>query len=132
MRLHLPVVSGSKYARTIDLAGHLVLAGAEAPKNVAPERPFTVNVTVANLGHGPASARVSARAADCRIDGPNEQTVTVPGHGSRTLAWKLVSGARGRPFIFRAELDGDHGRAIDVTGTIGWQAPAATATPDNR
>jgi len=124
-RLPLPVVSGTRYERTIDLAGHLVLRGADAPADVAPNAPFRIALTVANPGHGEATARVRAVAADCRLTSPPEQAVVVPGGGSRVVTWELESGAARRPYIVRFELDGDHARDLDVTGTIA--APATTA-----
>jgi hypothetical protein len=118
-RLALPVVSGSMYQRTIDLAGRLVLEAVRAPGSVASGQPFRVEVTVANHGHSTASGRVRALGADCRIVGSGEQAVEVPGRSARALAWELVSGAARRPFIVRFELDGNHARGLDATGTIG-------------
>lgn len=127
-RLPLPVVSGTEYRQTVDLGGHLLFSKTQSPHNVAPGQAFSICVTVTNLGHSPTSAQVDAFSADCRIEGPSSQAVTVPGRQSRTLNWKLVAGEARHPYIFRAELDGDHARGIDATGTIGWRLPKSQST----
>ena len=120
-RLPLPMVSGNTYGRAIDLAGHLVLEAADAPANVDPERPFVVVLTVKNLGYSPASGRVTAFANDCRLTSPKEQAVMVPGYGTQKVTWEFVSGTARRAYLSRFELDGDHKRGLDATGTIGWR-----------
>ena len=118
-RLPLPLVSGKPYRMTLDLARHLILRSANAPAVVEAGKPFRVALTVANLGHGPASGVVRAFAADSRIASSPVQRITIPGRGERTLTWQLIAGEARRPYLLRFELDGDHARALDATGHIG-------------
>ena len=112
----LTLVSGTTYERTIDLSNVLILS-ADKPKYVVPQRPFTIDLKVANRGLAPAKTRITVHAEDATTE-VQARTVEIAPGKSETIPWPFVAGQGNRPYVLFFEPDGDRLNGLDVTGAI--------------
>lgn len=114
--LPLPVISGTVYERTIDLA-HLLVLSANAPPTVKPNTNFTIELFVHNIGLSPLTTHITAYAEDA-ISECAMHTVELAQGESKRISWPFKAGEATRPYIVIFGLMKDQSAYLDVTGAI--------------
>jgi len=119
VKIPLSIVSGTSIKRTVRLDKIIALA-ADAPRVRAGE-PFTVRLTVSNLGTSAAPVKLTVHAEDATTATPERTIAPLEPGTSRTIDWPFVAGEPGRAYVLCFEPDGDRGAILDFTGPIPFQ-----------